>query len=104
MWQSGRLPKQIRPWDTLACCWDTKQPTKTTTITTTTTEELSLHAEAFVVGASKTKADNLKAHEASNEHARLINSLKKVMETPAGKKPETLCFRIMHVISTQFCG
>ena len=27
VWQHIKLYKQIRPWDTLACCWDTKQPT-----------------------------------------------------------------------------
>ena len=27
VWQHVKLPEQIRPWDTLACCWDIKQPT-----------------------------------------------------------------------------
>ena len=27
MWQHIKLSVQIRPWDTLACCWDVKQPT-----------------------------------------------------------------------------
>ena len=27
MWQHVKLSKQIRPWDTLACCWDVKQLT-----------------------------------------------------------------------------
>ena len=27
MWQHVKLSVQIRPWDTLACCWDGKQPT-----------------------------------------------------------------------------
>ena len=27
MWQHVQLSEQIRPWDTLACCWDVKQPT-----------------------------------------------------------------------------
>ena len=27
MWEYIHLSKQICPWDTLACCWDTKQPT-----------------------------------------------------------------------------
>ena len=27
VWQHVKLSKQIRPWDTLACCWDVKQPT-----------------------------------------------------------------------------
>ena len=27
MWQHVKLSVQIRPWDTLACCWDVKQPT-----------------------------------------------------------------------------
>ena len=27
MWQHVKLPEQIRPWDTLACSWDVKQPT-----------------------------------------------------------------------------
>ena len=26
-WQHVKLSEQIRPWDTLACCWDVKQPT-----------------------------------------------------------------------------
>ena len=26
--QHVNLSQQIRPWDTLACCWDVKQPTK----------------------------------------------------------------------------
>ena len=27
MWQHVKLSVQIRPWDTLACCWDIKQAT-----------------------------------------------------------------------------
>ena len=27
VWQHTKLSVQIRPWDTLACCWDIKQPT-----------------------------------------------------------------------------
>ena len=27
MWQHVNLLEQIHPWDTLACCWDVKQPT-----------------------------------------------------------------------------
>ena len=27
VWQHVKLSKQIRPWDTLTCCWDIKQPT-----------------------------------------------------------------------------
>ena len=27
VWQHVKLSVQIRPWDTLACCWDVKQPT-----------------------------------------------------------------------------
>ena len=27
MWQHVKLSEQIRPWDTLACCWDVKQQT-----------------------------------------------------------------------------
>ena len=27
MWQHVKLSVQIHPWDTLACCWDDKQPT-----------------------------------------------------------------------------
>ena len=27
LWQHVRLSEQIRPWDTLACCWDVKQAT-----------------------------------------------------------------------------
>ena len=27
VWQHVKLSSQIRPWDTLACCWDVKQPT-----------------------------------------------------------------------------
>ena len=26
VWQHVNLSEQIRPWDTLACCWDVKQP------------------------------------------------------------------------------
>ena len=26
VWQHIKLSEQIRPWDTLACCWDVKQP------------------------------------------------------------------------------
>ena len=26
MWQHVNLSVQIRPWDTVACCWDVKQP------------------------------------------------------------------------------
>ena len=28
VWQHVKLSEQICPWDTLACCWDVKQPTK----------------------------------------------------------------------------
>ena len=27
VWQHVKLSEQIRPWDTLACCWDVKQTT-----------------------------------------------------------------------------
>ena len=27
LWQHVKLSEQIRPWDTLACGWDLKQPT-----------------------------------------------------------------------------
>ena len=27
VWQHVKLSEQIRPWDTLACCWGVKQPT-----------------------------------------------------------------------------
>ena len=27
VWQHVKLSVQIRPWDTLACCWDVQQPT-----------------------------------------------------------------------------
>ena len=27
VWQHVKLSEQIRPWDTLACCWDVKHPT-----------------------------------------------------------------------------
>ena len=27
VWQHVKLSEQIRPWDTLACCWDVKQAT-----------------------------------------------------------------------------
>ena len=27
VWQHAKLSEQIRPWDTLACFWDVKQPT-----------------------------------------------------------------------------
>ena len=27
VWQHAHLSEQIRPWDTLACCWDVKQAT-----------------------------------------------------------------------------
>ena len=27
VWQHVKLSVQIRPWDTLACCWDDKEPT-----------------------------------------------------------------------------
>ena len=27
VWQHIHFSKQIRPWDTLTCCWDVKQPT-----------------------------------------------------------------------------
>ena len=27
VWQHVKLSEQIRPWDTLTCCWDVKQPT-----------------------------------------------------------------------------
>ena len=34
VWQHVQLSEQIRPWDTLACCWDVKQPTNTQSIKT----------------------------------------------------------------------
>ena len=32
MWQHVKLSEQIRPWGTLACCWDVKQPTNKQTL------------------------------------------------------------------------
>ena len=32
VWQHVQLSKQIRPWDTFACCWDAKQPTNKTNL------------------------------------------------------------------------
>ena len=32
VWQHIKLSEQIRPWDTLACCWDDKQPTNKQTL------------------------------------------------------------------------
>ena len=32
VWQHVKLSEQIRPWDTLACCWDVKQPTSKQTL------------------------------------------------------------------------
>ena len=32
VWQHVKLSEQIRPWDTLACCWDAKQPTNKQTM------------------------------------------------------------------------
>ena len=31
VWQHVKLSSQIRPWDTLACCWDIKQSTNNNT-------------------------------------------------------------------------
>ena len=31
VWQHVQLSEQISPWDTLACCWDVKQPTNNQT-------------------------------------------------------------------------
>ena len=46
VWQYVQLSEQIRPWDTLACYWDVKQPTnKTQTVScryTRTPSELDL--------------------------------------------------------------
>ena len=33
VWQHVKLSEQIRPWDTLACCWDVKQPTNNNSVT-----------------------------------------------------------------------
>ena len=32
VWQHVKLPKQIRPWNRLACSWNVKQPTKKPTL------------------------------------------------------------------------
>ena len=32
VWQHVKFSEQIRPWDTLACCWDVKQPTNKQTV------------------------------------------------------------------------
>ena len=32
VWQHVKLSVQIRPWDTLPCCWDIKQPTNKQTV------------------------------------------------------------------------
>ena len=34
MWQHVKLSERIRPRDTLACCWDVKQPTNQQTVLT----------------------------------------------------------------------
>ena len=41
VWQHVKLPEQIRPWDTLACCWDVKQPTNKQTPPTLESQELN---------------------------------------------------------------
>ena len=32
VWQYVKLSEQIHPWDTLACCWNVKQPTNITRV------------------------------------------------------------------------
>ena len=34
VWQHIKLSEQIRPWGTLACCWDIKQPTNKQIVST----------------------------------------------------------------------
>ena len=43
MWQHVKLSEQIRPWDTLACCWDVRQPTNKQTTRLSLSLPLSLH-------------------------------------------------------------
>ena len=33
VWQHVKLSEQIHPWDTIACCWDVKQPTNNNILT-----------------------------------------------------------------------
>ena len=42
LWQHIKLSEQIRPGDTLACCWDVKQPTNKQTV-----DRLSIHSTDY---------------------------------------------------------
>ena len=45
VWQHAKLSWQIRPWDTLACWWDVKQPTNQPLLTCYTQQyKVLLHA------------------------------------------------------------
>ena len=62
MWQHVKLSEQIGPWDTLACCWDVKQPTNTNTNTKGKTEENWAKLKSEVDTAAKQTIDILKRH------------------------------------------
>ena len=49
VWQHVKLPEQVRPWDTLAYCWDIKQPTNKQTLSIQqTTKSFRLTSKWFV--------------------------------------------------------
>ena len=51
VWQHINFSEQIRPWDTLACCWDVKQPTnKQNLVFSTTLNHQDLHSRNCLVG------------------------------------------------------
>ena len=53
VWQHVKLLEQIRPWDTLACCWDVKQPTnKLTPVWAHQDMDISEHGHIRLITAS----------------------------------------------------
>ena len=53
-----QLSEQIRPWDTLACCWDVKQPTnKQTNLTEVKTADQTFYFTHTDTGPTGPSAD-----------------------------------------------
>ena len=53
MWQHIKLSEQIRPWDTLACCWDVKQSTSKQTWEKSRTWKTGIEPKSAAVEANE---------------------------------------------------
>ena len=73
VWQHVNLSEQIRPWDTLACCWDVKQANKQPTYLSVVghTPDKAGLSPRYSCGFPGRPASKKQANEYSFDHIRL---------------------------------